>query len=68
MPYISIETFAGKTDEQKKHLIEEVTRAVTSSLGVPKEAVLIVIKDIPKTNWGEGGRPCSELYPENPAQ
>lgn len=67
MPYISIETFAGKTDEQKKHLIEEVTRAVTSSLGVPKEAVWIVIKDIPKTSWGEAGRPCSEIYPDRRA-
>ncbi|MBN2552604.1 MAG: 2-hydroxymuconate tautomerase family protein [Spirochaetales bacterium] len=64
MPYISIETFAGKTDEQKKNLIEEVTKAVTSSLGVPKDAVWIVIKDIPKASWGEAGRPCSEIYPD----
>lgn len=64
MPYISIETFAGKTDEQKKLLIAEVTRVVTSALGVPKEAVWIVIKDIPKPSWGEAGRPCSEIYPD----
>jgi len=64
MPYISIETFAGKTDAQKKHVIEEVTKAVTSSLHVPKEAVWVVIKDIPKTQWGEGGKLCSELYPD----
>jgi 4-oxalocrotonate tautomerase len=64
MPYISIETFEGKTPEQKKHLIQEVTRAVTSSLGVPKEAVWIVVKDIPKNSWGEAGRPCSEIYPD----
>lgn len=63
MPYVSIETFAGKTDQQKKRLIAEVTQAVSSSLGVPKEVVWIVIKDIPKASWGEGGRPCSELYP-----
>lgn len=64
MPYVSIETFAGKSDAQKKRLIEEVTKAVTSSLGVPQEAVWIVIKDIPKSSWGEAGRPCSEVYPE----
>ena len=63
MPYISIETFAGKTAEQKKALIEEVTRAVVSTLEVPPEVVSIVIKDIPRSNWGEGGKPCSELYP-----
>jgi 4-oxalocrotonate tautomerase len=64
VPYISIETFAGKSNEQKKQLIREVTRAVTSSLGVPKEAVWIVVKDIPKASWGQAGQPCSELYPE----
>lgn len=63
MPYISIETFEGKTTEQKKSLIEEVTRVVTSTLEVPPEAVWIVIKDIPRSNWGQGGKPCSELYP-----
>lgn len=63
MPYISIETFEGKTAEQKKALIAEVTRAVVSTLEVPVEAVSIVIKDIPRSNWGQGGKPCSELYP-----
>ena len=67
MPYVSIETFAGKSDEQKRCLIEEVTRAVTSSLGVPREAVWVVIKDVPKASWGEAGRPCSEIYPDRPA-
>jgi 4-oxalocrotonate tautomerase len=67
MPYVSIETFAGKTESQKKRLIEEVTQAVISSLGVPKEAVWVVIKDIPKASWGEAGRPCSEVYPDRPS-
>ena len=65
MPYISIETFAGKTDEQKRRLIAGVTDAVTYALEVPKEAVWIVIKDIPKPSWGEAGRPCSEVYPDS---
>jgi 4-oxalocrotonate tautomerase len=65
VPYISIETFAGKTDEQKRRLIAGVTDAVTYALEVPKEAVWIVIKDIPKPSWGEAGRPCSEVYPDS---
>lgn len=64
MPYISIETFAGKSDAQKKQLIQEVTKAVTSSLQVPEEAVWVVVKDIPKSQWGEGGKLCSDLYPD----
>jgi 4-oxalocrotonate tautomerase len=57
MPYISIETFEGKTAEQKKKLIREVTKAVTSTLAVPPESVWIVIKDVPRCNWGEKGQP-----------
>lgn len=64
MPYISIEMFEGRTAEQKKVLIQEVTKTVTSTLGIPPEAVWIVIKDVPRSNWGERGKPCSELYPE----
>ncbi|KKN50075.1 hypothetical protein LCGC14_0636260 [marine sediment metagenome] len=59
MPYISIETFEGKTVEQKKALIQEVTKAVTSTLNVPPESVWIVIKDVPRCNWGEKGQPIS---------
>lgn len=64
MPYISIETFEGKTVEQKKALIQEVTRAVTSTLNVPPESVWIVIKDVPRSNWGEKGQPISKLHAE----
>jgi 4-oxalocrotonate tautomerase len=64
MPYVSIETFAGKSGEQKKNLIEAVTKAVCDSLSVPAEAVWVVVKDVPKAQWGEGGKLCSELYPD----
>ena len=64
MPHISIEIFTGKTAEQKKALIEEVTKAVASTLEVPPAGVSIVNKHSPTSNWGEGGKPCSELYPE----
>ena len=63
MPYISIEMFEGRTDEQKKVLIEKVTKTVTTTLDVPSEAVWVVIKDVPRGNWGVRGKPCSELYP-----
>ena len=64
MPYVSIEMFEGRNVEQKKALIREVTKAVTSTLEVPPEVVWVVIKDVPRSNWGEKGQPCSELYLE----
>jgi 4-oxalocrotonate tautomerase len=56
MPVVRIDMWAGRTKEQKKKLIESVTKAVCDSIGCPTEAVQIVINDIPKENWGDKGK------------
>ncbi|MCX6695351.1 MAG: 4-oxalocrotonate tautomerase [Candidatus Altiarchaeota archaeon] len=59
MPVVRIEMWAGRSKEQKKKLIEDVTKAVCDCIGCPPEAVHIVINDIPKENWGAGGKQSS---------
>lgn len=62
MPVITIQTFAGKTQEQKKRWIEEVTRVSMEVTGVKDPAIYnVIIQEIPKENWGKGGIPASEL-------
>jgi len=56
MPVVTIDMWAGRTKEQKKKLIENVTKAVCDSVGCPQEVVHIVINEIPKENWGTGGK------------
>jgi len=51
--------WAGRTIEQKKQLVEGITLVMTK-LGIPSEAVHIIIKDIPKYNWATGGKLASE--------
>ena len=52
MPVINIDMWSGRSEEQKKDIIEKVTDAIVESCGCPKMAVTVVINEIPKENWG----------------
>jgi 4-oxalocrotonate tautomerase len=61
MPIIIVKTFAGKTKEQKRKWIEEITRVSMEVTGVKDPSVYnVIIEEIPKENWGKGGIPASE--------
>jgi 4-oxalocrotonate tautomerase len=47
------------TPENKKKTVEGITK-VFVDLGIPKEAVEIVIYEAPKSNWATGGQLHSE--------
>ncbi|MDP6142375.1 MAG: tautomerase family protein [Dehalococcoidales bacterium] len=59
MPVVIVETWAGKTVEQKKQLAEGITSSF-AKIGVSPEEVHIIIKDNPKHNWAIGGKLASE--------
>ncbi len=63
MPVVTVEMWEGRTIEQKKQLVEGITSVITK-MGIPPEAVQIIIKDIPKYNWATGGKLASEEFPE----
>jgi 4-oxalocrotonate tautomerase len=60
MPIVRVEMWAGRTTEQKEKIIKNVTEAMCESVGCPKEAVWVVIEDVPKENWGISGEQCSK--------
>jgi 4-oxalocrotonate tautomerase len=51
----------GITHGNKKKIVEGITK-VFEELGVPKEAVNIVIYEAPKSNWATGGQLHSERH------
>ena len=53
---IEITMFQGRTKEQKKALIETVTRKLGESLGILPTDIFIVIHEPPNENWGMGGK------------
>ena len=60
MPFAQLYIAEGRTDDQKKQLIEKVTQAFVDALGVQPESVWITVQDVPKTAWGVGGKTLAE--------
>ena len=60
MPTYHIEMIEGRTVEQKKQLVEEITRVSVEVLGGTPEMVDILITDVKRENWATGGRLWSE--------
>ena len=50
----------GRTVEQKKKLVAEITRVSVEILGGVPESVDIIITDIQRENWATGGKLWSE--------
>lgn len=59
MPVVTVEMWEGRTIEQKKQLVEGITDTFVG-IGVPREALHVIIKDVPKHNWGHAGKLASE--------
>ncbi|MCQ6281797.1 2-hydroxymuconate tautomerase [Bacillus sp. EB600] len=55
MPIVTIKMLEGRSDDQKKALVEKVTSAVVETTGANVEAVSIVIEEMQKTNYAVGG-------------
>ena len=56
MPIVKIGMWVGRDKATKKQLIKNVTQAVCDTVKCPPQAVIVVIEDIPKENWGQAGQ------------
>ena len=61
MPFAQIHIIEGRTDEQKRAVIEKVTAALVEAVGAPIETVRVLITEVPKTQWGIGGKSAKDL-------
>ena len=66
MPIVQVSVWEGFSPENKKKIVEGVTR-IFEDLGVPKGAIEIVIYEAPKSNWATGGKLHSEKKPYMPS-
>lgn len=60
MPIVTVEMWPI-SNEWKASLMKGITKAFTQ-VGIPSEAVSIVIHETPKENWGTGGEQHSILH------
>lgn len=61
MPVVQLTVWSGMNNENKKKVVEGMTK-VLEDIGVPRDAVTIIIYEAEKTNWATGGQLHSEKY------
>ncbi|WP_245886289.1 tautomerase family protein [Umezawaea tangerina] len=57
---ITVDMFPGRTDEQKRALVRELTDAIARTCDVKPEGVWVVIRETESTNWAIGGQLVSD--------
>ena len=60
MPSYHVEMMEGRTIDQKKKLVEAITRVSVEILGGVADSVDVIITDIKRENWATGGKLWSE--------
>lgn len=55
MPVIQVTMSQGRTAEQKRELVRVLTRESARILKTKESAVRILIYEVSKENWGDGG-------------
>ncbi len=61
---VTIEMWKGRSTAQKRELVKAMTKAMVDIAGVSPEHLHIIIRDVPKSNWGRNGVLSSDLPPQ----
>ena len=60
MPEVYVHLAEGRTQDQKRSLMQEITAAVVKTLGTEPNAVVVTILEAPKHHKAKGGVLFSE--------
>ena len=61
MPYVNVRiTKDGVTVEQKRQVVEQITRTLVSVLGKRPEHIHVIIDEVEPENWGYAGMLTTE--------
>ncbi|WP_271001543.1 2-hydroxymuconate tautomerase [Listeria seeligeri] len=61
MPFVTIQFLEGRSDEQKRELVSEVTDIVSKNLKAPKENIHVILEEMKKTDYAVGGARKSDI-------
>jgi 4-oxalocrotonate tautomerase len=53
MPHVIVKLYAGRSEQQKTRLADEITKAVMKTLNHGEEAVSVAVEDIAPDDWVE---------------
>ncbi|MGF7186109.1 4-oxalocrotonate tautomerase [Desulfitispora alkaliphila] len=60
MPIVKIDMIEGRTEEQKRNLVKEVTDAIVRTVDTKPENVTIILNDQPKINIAKAGKTLAD--------
>ena len=60
MPTYHVEMIEGRSIEQKRKLVQEITRVTVEVLGGSPDTIDILITDVKRENWATGGKLWTE--------
>ena len=61
MPEVVVYLVEGRTLDQKRGLVQDITQAVMKNIGAPADAVTISLVETPKNSKAKGGVLFSEM-------
>lgn len=62
MPVVNVNVWKGISEENIKKIIAGITD-VFVKIGIPRQAVEVIVHEIPKSHWGIDGKPATESRP-----
>jgi 4-oxalocrotonate tautomerase len=63
MPEVVVYLIEGRSAEQKRELVKDITQAIVKNVGSPAESVTISLIEQPKASKAKGGVLFSEMPP-----
>ncbi|MEH6542981.1 MAG: 2-hydroxymuconate tautomerase [Porticoccaceae bacterium] len=60
MPIIEVTMLEGRSKEQKADLIAELTDAAIRAVDAPRQAVRVILREIPPEHFGVAGKSKAE--------
>lgn len=55
MPLIVVKMLEGRTTEQKRQLVREITDVVVRVAGTTEDQVDVIVEDYSRDNWAKAG-------------
>ncbi|QEE61027.1 tautomerase family protein [Salinibacterium sp. dk2585] len=59
---VTIDCFAGRSIDAKRHLFAELSNRLHEAVGIPRDHVTVILHEISQENWGtRAGLPASDI-------
>jgi len=60
MPYVNVKVAGELSKEQKRKIVEGITKLLEEVANKPPSATYVVIEEVKRDDWGKGGKLLSD--------